>query len=112
MMPIYEYTCSACGSRASVFVKSTSSDTKASCVSCGSRRLGRVVSGFAVHKSEQSRREESRSIELNPGDDYHKDPRSIERWAEKSLDELGVDMPQQTKEMIDATRDGELPPVR
>ena len=49
--------------------------------------------------------------QLNPTDDYYKDPTNIGRWAEKRLGDMGVEMPEQAREMIDAARDGEMPPA-
>ncbi len=110
-MPIYEYICGACNHRTSVFVKSIRSRVNPVCSSCGGRDLSRAVSGFAYHKSGKTRMEESGPPQFNPtSDDYYKDPRNIGRWAEKRLGEMGVDMPQQAREMIDAAREGEMPP--
>jgi hypothetical protein len=44
-----------------------------------------------------------------PGPDYYKDPRNIGRWAEKRFDEMGVEMPPQLHEEIQAAREGTLP---
>ncbi|MFQ5933235.1 MAG: FmdB family zinc ribbon protein [Dehalococcoidia bacterium] len=111
-MPIYEYICASCRTRTSVFVRSINSAVEPACGSCGGRELSRAVSGFAYHKSEQARLEEAGSPQSNPtSDDYYKDPRNIGRWAEKRLDDLGVEMPDEAKKMIDAARDGEMPPA-
>lgn len=45
-MPIYEYTCSACGKRFDALV---SADEKVSCEACGSARVKKGFSSFAVH---------------------------------------------------------------
>jgi hypothetical protein len=37
------------------------------------------------------------------------DPRQIGRWVEKRFQDYGMDVPSETREMIDAARDGELP---
>ncbi len=106
-MPIYEYTCGDCRRLTSVFVKSMSAETDASCTHCGSRKLSRALSRFAYHKSEQRVLEEYGS---EPGrlEDY-KDPRQIGRWAERKFDEYGMELPDEAREMIDAAREGELP---
>jgi len=44
-----------------------------------------------------------------PGSDYYKDPRNVGRWTEKRFKELGLDMPPQIQEEIQAAREGELP---
>jgi len=47
------------------------------------------------------------------GPDYYKDPRNIGRWAEKKFEEMGMDMPESTQQMIQAAREGEPPePVK
>ena len=42
-------------------------------------------------------------------EDAYKDPRQIGRWAEQRFEEYGMEMPAETREMIDAARDGDLP---
>jgi len=44
-----------------------------------------------------------------PGPDYYNDQRHIGRWAEKRVKELGLDMPPQVSEMIQAARESEIP---
>ena len=45
-------------------------------------------------------------------EDY-KDPRQIGRWTERKFKEMGVDVPREAREMIDAAREGEFPdPVK
>jgi putative FmdB family regulatory protein len=49
-MPIYEYSCNACKSPVSVFVRSMSSEVNASCEKCGSTDLTRLVSQVSIPK--------------------------------------------------------------
>jgi hypothetical protein len=88
-------------------MKSMTSDTKASCKHCGSKKLARTLSKFAYHKSEQRVLEEYGSEPQSVSD--YKDPRQIGRWVERKFDEYGMDLPDQAREMIDAARDGEMP---
>ena len=44
-----------------------------------------------------------------PGPEYYKDPRNIGRWTEKRFKEMGMEMPTEIKEEIQAAREGELP---
>ena len=75
--------------------------------------MSRMVSGFAYHKSEQTRLEEAGEPQISPSPDYYKDPRNIGRWAEKRMKEMGMEVPSEVKEMIDRARDGDLPePVK
>jgi hypothetical protein len=41
-------------------------------------------------------------------EDY-KDPRQIGRWVERKFSEGGLELPDETRKMIDAAREGELP---
>ncbi len=106
-MPIYEYKCGKCGRLTSVFVKSVNSQVEASCKACGSPELERTISGFAYHRS-ASRVLEDLGSEPRRLEDY-KDPRQIGRWTERKFKEMGVDMPEEARDMIDAAREGELP---
>ena len=49
-MPIYEYTCEACGKRSSALLSSFSSADPA-CPHCGKPALQRLVSNFATVRS-------------------------------------------------------------
>lgn len=42
-------------------------------------------------------------------EDAYRDPRQIGRWVEKRFQEYGMEVPAETREMIDAARDGDLP---
>lgn len=82
------------------------------CPTCGSRELVRLVSSFAYHKSMSTIYEESGEPD-RAGPDYYKDPRNIGRWTEKRFREMGVEVPSQVEEMIQAAREGEMPgPVK
>jgi len=106
-MPIYEFKCQDCGRLTSVFVKRMRSPYRARCQHCGGRNLKRAVSRFAYHKSEQSILEEHGS-EPKRLEDY-KDPRQIGRWVERKFSEEGLELPDETRKMIDAAREGEFP---
>jgi len=107
-MPIYEYKCQDCGRLTSVFVKSITSEVDTACRHCGGANLSRAVSGFAYHKSEATILQEYGS-EPKRVEDY-RDPRQIGRWVERKFHEMGEDLPDSTRKMIDAAREGELPP--
>lgn len=53
--------------------------------------------------------EDSGEPRRNARPDFYKDPRNIGRGTEKRFKELGLEMPAQIKEQIDAAREGELP---
>jgi len=111
-MPIYEYRCASCQRTAAFFVRRIGDTLSPECPNCGGRELSRVLSGFAYHKSVSTIHEESGGPD-SAGPDYYKDPRNIGRWTEKKFREMGVEMPSQVGEMIQAAREGELPgPVK
>ena len=48
-MPIYEYHCKACGSDFEELTLSARESDVPACRRCGSQRVGRLLSAFAVH---------------------------------------------------------------
>ena len=112
-MPIYEYRCDACGKRTEAFHRSLQNAKTPSCEHCGSKRTRRALSRFATPKTEAQVMEQYGVPDAAAGPDAYKDPRQIGRWAEQRFQEMGVEMPAEAKQMIDAAREGELPdPVK
>ena len=110
-MPIYEYKCRKCRRLTSVFQRSADAALSARCKACGSRALERAISAFAYHRSESSVLEDYGPEPKRLAD--YKDPRQIGRWTERKFKEMGVDVPEEARKMIDAAREGELPdPVK
>jgi putative FmdB family regulatory protein len=111
-MPVYEFFCPACRKKSSFLVRSASS-FEPKCSICGSAEVTRVISSFAYHKSLQTMYEESGEPSGIQSPDYYKDPRNIGRWAERKFQDMGVEMPGEIKQKIQAAREGELPePVK
>ena len=81
-----------------------------SCPHCGSAELHRAVSTFAHHRTMARVWDESGPPSAFGDNDYYKDPRNIGRWTEQRLEELGMEMPSEAHQMIDAAREGEMPP--
>ena len=107
-MPIYEYRCKACRKLTSVFTRSQNVDKEVACEHCGSTDTARALSSFAYHRS-------TADVMANlppPGEERledYKDPRTIGRWVEKKFDDYGMDLPDSTRQMIDAAREGIMP---
>jgi putative FmdB family regulatory protein len=111
-MPVYEFLCKACQRESSLFVKSMTASITPLCPACGSREVQRLISGFAYHKSLKTIHEGAGEPD-KAGPDYYQDPRNIGRWTEKRFNEMGMEMPSQVEEMIQAAREGEMPsPVK
>jgi len=108
-MPIYEFLCSICHRKTSFFVRSASTTLSPKCSMCGSTEVVRSVSSFAYHKSMQAIHEESGEPTMFSNPDYYKDPRNIGRWTEKRFNDMGMEMPSEIQEEIQAAREGELP---
>jgi putative FmdB family regulatory protein len=111
-MPIYEFFCPACRKKSSFLVRSASS-FEPKCSICGSIDVARIISTFACHKSLKTIHEESGEPGKFASPDYYKDPRNIGRWAEKKFQDMGMEMPGEIQQKIQAAREGELPePVK
>ena len=108
-MPLYEFRCQNCNAKFSILVKSVAEPCATACSSCGSEDVVRAMSSFAYHKSMSTIWEESGEPQNHPSLDYYKDPRNIGRWTEKRFDQMGLDVPPEVKEKIEAARGGELP---
>ena len=81
----------------------------AKCSACGSNELVCVISQFAYHKSMKTIHEEAGEPQMVSSPDYYRDPRNIGRWTEKRFKDMGLEMPTEIREEIQAARDGELP---
>lgn len=111
-MPVYEFRCNSCHRKASFLVRKIDEPVAAVCPACGGQEMTRLLSGFAYHRSLSTVHEESGSPDA-AGPDYYRDPRNIGRWTEKKFKEMGMEVPSQVQDMIQAAREGELPgPVK
>lgn len=109
-MPIYEYRCQECGRVSSVLVRSARAEVHARCEHCDSTRVTRIISRVSRVKTGQDVLDELGV----PGaggrrEDAYRDPRQIGQWVEQRFEEYGLDVPDETRRMIDAAREGELP---
>ncbi|GIW08142.1 MAG: FmdB family transcriptional regulator [Dehalococcoidia bacterium] len=107
-MPIYEYRCNGCRKRQSLFFRSVSTVTEPVCPECGSRDMRRLVSLFAVHRSEESRLEDLADPSAF-GDLDENDPRSVARWARRMGAEMGEELGPEFDEMVERMEAGEMP---
>jgi putative FmdB family regulatory protein len=87
-MPIYEYECDECHRRTSVLTLRVSEKAKPQCGKCGSRKLHRLMSRFAMPRSEESRMD-ALADPANFGDLDEKDPKSLARAMRKMGREMG-----------------------
>lgn len=106
-MPIYEYRCNNCRSHISIFARSFSPSPPV-CSSCGSDNLVRLISRFAVLRSEESLLEDL-ADPARFGDVDESDPRSMARWAREMGQEMGEELGPDFDEMVERMEAGELP---
>lgn len=90
-MPIYEYQCDACREVTTVLVLCAGDTDALQCDRCEGKDLRRIVSSFAVHKSEAQRLQEL-DTRVPCDDTFYKDSRNVGLWAKKRADEMGADL--------------------
>ena len=108
-MPIYEYRCNKCNKRVSVLTLRVSEKVDPECDRCGSKNLSRLMSRFAMVKSEDARLEALADPSALSGVDEN-DPKSMARWMRKMGQELGEDFSgEEFDQMVDEMESGHLP---
>ena len=105
-MPIYEFGCSDCRRRTSVFVRSIGGEFDARCEHCGGANVRRLVSRVAVGRGAST--EDGFDERLLADVDEH-DPRSMARFARRMRDEMGEDLGPDFDEAIEQMEAGQLP---
>ena len=104
-MPIYEYRCTACKRKVTVLTLRASEAVDARCDRCGSDKLTRLMSRFALLHSEDERVDDL-ADPSSAGDLDESDPRSMARWMRKMGKELGDDVGDDFDEMVDEMEAG------
>jgi len=105
-MPIYEYRCRKCQKRFSVLTLRVSERAVAECPKCGGRAADRLMSRFAMPKSEDARLD-ALSDPSSIGDLDAEDPKSVGRWMRKMGREMGDEFGgEDLDEMIDEAESG------
>lgn len=90
-MPIYEYRCQDCNRRYSVLTLRISETPDPVCDRCGSRAATRLMSRFAMPKSDDARLD-ALTDPAALGDLDENDPRSVSRWMRRMSREMGEDL--------------------
>ena len=105
-MPIYEYRCGGCKRTVSILTLRVSEVVEPVCEHCGSRALTRLMSRFALGRSEESRLDSLADDSSLAGLDEN-DPKSMARWMRKMGKELGEDAGDDFDQMVDELEAGE-----
>jgi len=90
-MPIYEYRCRKCSKRFTVLTLRVSEQPRPRCDTCGSRAATRLLSRFAMPKSDDARLASLSDPGALSGLDEN-DPKSAARWMRRMGKELGEDV--------------------
>jgi len=106
-MPIYEYECGQCEAISTFLVLKKEDEAKVACKGCGSKKMSRVISRVAYHRSESDRLNEF-DPGKKQGDEFYKDSRNIGLWAKKRAKELGSDLGPKFDEIVDSARTGKI----
>ncbi len=105
-MPIYEYRCEDCRKKVTVLTLRASAAVDATCEHCGGRNLTRLMSRFAMLRSDDARLDDLTDPSSLGGVD-EQDPKSMARWMRKMGRELGDDAGDDFDEMVDELEDGD-----
>ncbi len=107
MVAVYEYRCSECGTRLGITSPIGSHVVPEVCPGCQVGSLRRVFSGVAFHHSGMSRRE---NVDTSrPADEsWYRDSRNVGVRTEAKLKQMGVDLGDGFREVVEKARSGEL----
>jgi putative FmdB family regulatory protein len=106
-MPIYEYHCRNCGKITSALILKTVDEESLKCSHCRKTRLVRVLSRFAIHKSETQRLKAFDTSD--PRDEaFYRDSRNVGLWAKKRAKEMGADLGPEFDEVVERARTGKI----
>lgn len=108
-MPIYEYRCNQCRKKVSILTLRVSEKVDERCEHCGSTSLTRLLSRFAMTRSEESRLDSLADPSNLSGLDEN-DPRTMARWMRKMGKQMGDEFGgEEFDEMIDEMEAGKMP---
>jgi putative FmdB family regulatory protein len=108
-MPIYEFRCRKCRKRFSVLTLRVGESYELRCEHCGSSEADRLMSRFAMPKSEEARME-SLADPSRFGDLDENDPKSMARWMREMGKEMGDEFGgDEFEQMVDELESGAEP---
>lgn len=108
-MPIYEYECQKCRRRSSILTMRVSERADPVCRHCGGKRMHRLMSRFAMPRSEEARMDSLADPANFSGLDEN-DPKSVARMMRRMGKEMGeeFDGPEFDEAIEELEHGGEL----
>jgi putative FmdB family regulatory protein len=97
-MPIYEYRCGECRRRFSALVGVVAGGPEPACPRCGSRSINKLISRFAVARSEDAMLDDLADPD-KAGD--LEDPRAMAGWMRRVGREMGEDLGDDFDELVE-----------
>ena len=104
-MPIYEYRCRGCGKKNTVLTLRVSESVSPVCERCGGVDLARLMSRFALVRSDEDRLDH---LGDDAADIDENDPKSVARWMRSMGKELGEDAGEDFEQMVDELEGGAM----
>ncbi len=106
VVPLYEYRCTACRKRVTILTLRVGEESHPKCEHCGGTKLERLLSRFAMPRSEESRLSALSDPSQLSGLDEN-DPKSMARWMKRVGGELGDELGGgELDEMVDGIQSG------
>ena len=106
-MPIYEYRCGDCGRRVTLFFKRMGAEEAKRCPRCGSEKLTRLISRFALGHTDEDRLERLADPAALAGLDEN-DPKSVAQYMRRMGKELGEEAGEDFEQAVAELEGGKL----
>jgi putative FmdB family regulatory protein len=106
-MPVYEYWCSNCKRKVTLYIRGFSETPKATCDTCGNEDLRRLFSTFAVRKTDMDVYDDILSDDRLVRGVMADDPRALAEWSRKMDDTSPSEMGPEYKEVLERLDKGE-----
>lgn len=97
-MPIFEYRCAGCRRKFSLLVGVVAGGSEARCPACGSEQIQKLISRFAVARSEDDLMDDL-ADPSKIGD--MEDPRQMVQWMKRMGKEMGEDLGDDFDELVE-----------
>jgi putative FmdB family regulatory protein len=104
-VPLYEFRCRSCRRTVTLLTLRVSESVDPVCEHCGGRDLQRLMSRFALGRSDERRLDDLGDDAAGGVDES--DPRSVARWMRRMGDELGPDAGEDFDELVDDVARGD-----